>query len=326
MSILKFSNLANHNKKTIKQFNRVNEYLEKNLKDKYLWHKSYFADMNTLMRVCSKSFGFFKITPKELISPKFKGSEQEKERTARKKKESSYPRFTTSSFNRHLEQFNLSLYEGIEFKGLFKPVWLKCPIHGAFKVSNPLVLLNEKSTPCAACRGSKGLLTNEEYITRAKLIHGEKYLYTKVDYKGVRNKITVTCPFHGDWDVTPYDHLYRQIGCPKCNIEGFPKFDNGVLYFLEVAAGKGYKIGITSSEVREHYSRQDLKNIKVLKTWRFQSSQLLEYVEKEIIQKFKQHTYDSTLLLNTTKNEGMFNKNILQEIEQLLEKYSDYWR
>lgn len=324
MSILKLSNIANQNKKTIKQFNLVNNYIEQNLKNKYLWHKSYFIDMNTPMRVCSKSFGFFKIKPKDLISPKFKGSEQEKNRIAKKKKENSYPKFTTSSFNKHLKQFNLSLYEGLKFKGLFTNVWLRCPIHGTFKVSNPLVLLNTKSTPCAACRGEKGCLTSEQYLLKVKLVHGEKYLYTKVNYKGIKKPITVTCPYHGDWNVIAHKHLHKGTGCPRCNIED--KFKGGVLYFLEVANGKAYKIGINNKEINEQYNRQDLKNIKLLYTWRFQNSQLLEYVEKEIIETFKQYKYEGKYLLNNIKNEKMFNQNILNNIISLLDKYSDYWR
>lgn len=44
-------------------------------------------------------------------------------------------------------------------------------------------------------------LTTEEWIARAKEKHGDKYDYSKSIYTGSQNKITVTCPEHGDFEV-----------------------------------------------------------------------------------------------------------------------------
>jgi hypothetical protein len=59
-------------------------------------------------------------------------------------------------------------------------------------------------------------LTQEEFIKKAKMVHGDAYSYDKTNYIRSNLKIIVTCPKegHGDWEVTPNNHLKRK--CPKC--------------------------------------------------------------------------------------------------------------
>ena len=58
-------------------------------------------------------------------------------------------------------------------------------------------------------------MTREEFIEKAKSIHGDKYNYDKVEYHNNRTKVTITCPVHGDFEQIPYDHL-KGKGCKKC--------------------------------------------------------------------------------------------------------------
>ena len=58
--------------------------------------------------------------------------------------------------------------------------------------------------------------TTEEFIQEAKTIHGDKYDYSKVEYKNAYTKICIICPNHGEFWQTPSHHLSGQ-GCPKCN-------------------------------------------------------------------------------------------------------------
>ena len=55
----------------------------------------------------------------------------------------------------------------------------------------------------------------EEFIRKSKLIHGNKYDYSKVDYVNNRVKVIITCPEHGDFIQKPLDHLHGS-GCPEC--------------------------------------------------------------------------------------------------------------
>jgi hypothetical protein len=61
-------------------------------------------------------------------------------------------------------------------------------------------------------------LTTQEFITRAKLIHGDKYDYTKSVYTFSKDKVVITCPTHGDWQQVASAHLFGK-GCKKCGLE-----------------------------------------------------------------------------------------------------------
>ena len=52
--------------------------------------------------------------------------------------------------------------------------------------------------------GESKKLTTPEFIERAKEIHGDKYDYSKVDYKGATHKIEIICPDHGKFSQSPY--------------------------------------------------------------------------------------------------------------------------
>ena len=41
-------------------------------------------------------------------------------------------------------------------------------------------------------------LTTEEFVEKAKKIHGDKYDYSKVEYKSGKNKVCIICLKHGD--------------------------------------------------------------------------------------------------------------------------------
>jgi hypothetical protein len=58
-------------------------------------------------------------------------------------------------------------------------------------------------------------LTIENFIHKAKNIHGDKYDYSLVCYKNNRTKITIICPNHGEFEQRPYNHLSGH-GCVKC--------------------------------------------------------------------------------------------------------------
>ncbi len=56
---------------------------------------------------------------------------------------------------------------------------------------------------------------NLSFFEKAKLKHGDKYLYTLVKYVNSEVKVKITCPEHGVFEQRPTNHLQGQ-GCPKC--------------------------------------------------------------------------------------------------------------
>ena len=59
------------------------------------------------------------------------------------------------------------------------------------------------------------VVTTESFIAEAKEIYGDRYDYSKVDYKNRDHRVIVTCPVHGDFQVYAREHLDGK-GCPKC--------------------------------------------------------------------------------------------------------------
>lgn len=91
-----------------------------------------------------------------------------------------------------------------------------CPKHGEFWQTPKSHLLYE----CEKCsyekRGLKNRKSSEEFIEKAKTVHGNKYDYSKVLYKTAKTPITIICSKHGEFIQKPNDHLNGK-GCPKCN-------------------------------------------------------------------------------------------------------------
>lgn len=59
-------------------------------------------------------------------------------------------------------------------------------------------------------------LTQEEFIERAKKVHGDKYLYDKTIYSGALKAVTISCPVHGDFQQRAATHL-NGSGCMLCS-------------------------------------------------------------------------------------------------------------
>lgn len=67
---------------------------------------------------------------------------------------------------------------------------------------------------CPKC-AKKYRPTTDEWIRKARKVHGDKYLYDKVSYNGSDKKVLITCPIHGDFWQEAASHL-SGVGCPKC--------------------------------------------------------------------------------------------------------------
>ena len=62
--------------------------------------------------------------------------------------------------------------------------------------------------------------TTEEFINECKLIYGDTYDYSLVDYKNNKQKIKIICKDHDEFEQRASSHL-RGSGCKKCSDESF---------------------------------------------------------------------------------------------------------
>jgi hypothetical protein len=79
-----------------------------------------------------------------------------------------------------------------------------------------------RGSGCPKCSSEgyteKQILGNEEFIRRAKLVHGDKYDYSQVDYRRNVKKVKIFCKTHNEYFFqTPHGHM-RGLGCRKCGI------------------------------------------------------------------------------------------------------------
>lgn len=67
---------------------------------------------------------------------------------------------------------------------------------------------------CPYCYGNVRLST-EEFVERAKIVHGDKYDYYLVEYVNNSTKVKIICHEHGVFEQTPNSHLQGKK-CPRC--------------------------------------------------------------------------------------------------------------
>ena len=107
-------------------------------------------------------------------------------------------------------------YSKTQYINKREKVCIICPIHGEFwqEASSHL-----KGCGCPKCgkesSQKRQSLNTEQFIERAKKIHGNKYDYSKTEYINSSTKVCIICPIHGEFWQRPTEHL-RGRGCKKC--------------------------------------------------------------------------------------------------------------
>lgn len=103
-------------------------------------------------------------------------------------------------------------YSKTFYDGSAKKITVICSKHGEFKAW-PIDFLKGMRCPC--CRNEERKSTTEEFIAKAKKVHGNRYDYSKVNYINVKTKVEIICPVHGSFWQRPDGHL-SGFGCAKC--------------------------------------------------------------------------------------------------------------
>ena len=138
-------------------------------------------------------------------------------------------------------------YSKVEYVNNRTKVCIICPTHGEF-YQEPISHMN--GFGCAKCNNRKRL-TTEEFVEHARMVHGDKYDYSKVDYKNNQTKVCITCKEHGDFFQTPLHHLGGH-GCPKCNGGASSSTEE----FIEKAKNvHGDRYGYSRTQYKNYFSK-----------------------------------------------------------------------
>ena len=108
-------------------------------------------------------------------------------------------------------------YSKTEYVNNHTDICIVCPIHGEFTQSPQGHLRGKGCRKCSyEYRGLMHRLTNEEFIAKSKIIHGDKYDYSITQYNGYENDVEIICPIHGKFKQNADSHLQGH-GCQLCN-------------------------------------------------------------------------------------------------------------
>lgn len=113
-----------------------------------------------------------------------------------------------------LKHGNKYSYQNVEWQGNWVKTNITCLDHGDFLQAPGSHLQGHGCPRCYHERASR------EFLDRAKEIHGDKYDYSKVVYKGCFDKVVIGCKDHGDFLQQPNAHIGKlRQGCVKCHRE-----------------------------------------------------------------------------------------------------------
>ena len=114
--------------------------------------------------------------------------------------------------NIHIDDkgYPLYIYDNTIYINTNTMISIDCPKHGKFLL-RPTTHLN--GTGCPTCN-SNTLITKEEFIKKAQLIHNNKFDYSLVKIENIYQKVIIICE-HGRFEQLAYSHL-RGHSCIKC--------------------------------------------------------------------------------------------------------------
>ena len=128
-------------------------------------------------------------------------------------------KLTTEEFIKRAKEKHGNIYDYSKtvYKKYNEKVCIVCPVHGEFWQTPNEHLTGSGCSKCSyEKRGKTRRKTRDAFIKRAKVVHKNKYDYSKVDYKTENTKVCIICPAHGEFWQTPHSHLSGK-GCPHCS-------------------------------------------------------------------------------------------------------------
>lgn len=171
--------------------------------------------------------------------------------------------FIKEAVLKHGDMYDYSMVKYINNK---EKIAIICPYHGVFHQTPSSHIL--QGSGCNKCvRENNGVLqrkSTENFIKDSISIHGNRYSYLKTEYICSWEKVIITCSIHGDFYVTPTNHL-SGCGCVHCTKAGSPHIKKnwinragnklGVFYIIHCFGNDEsfYKMGITFNSLKNRY-------------------------------------------------------------------------
>jgi predicted nucleic-acid-binding Zn-ribbon protein len=131
------------------------------------------------------------------------------------------PKRTTAQFIVEAKRIHGDLYDysKVNYTTAHGKVDIICEDHGLFTQKATIHL---RGSQCPACRAEQASdrqrLSTQEFVAKAREVHGERYDYSQVNYTNATSKVEILCAQHGAFQQVPNSHL-TGCGCPQCAVE-----------------------------------------------------------------------------------------------------------
>lgn len=199
--------------------------------DRYDYLKVVYVKAIQKVIIICKEHGEFEQTPsKHLLG----GCKQCAMETLAIKKRSSTPQFIQKAKAVHGD--NKYDYSKVVYVKAVQSIIIICKQHGEFYQTPNHHLTGYGCNKC----GGRAKSNTQEFIEKAKEVHGDRYDYSKAVYIKSTQKIIIICKTHGEFGQQPSNHLSGQ-GCSKCAniIKGYFKRSNTQEFIENVKAIHG---------------------------------------------------------------------------------------
>lgn len=110
-------------------------------------------------------------------------------------------------------------YSKVQYNGIWSYIEIICPTHGEF---TQRAVQHRRGFECKKCRFDKMRTSQEDFIKRVVEIHGEKYDLSEIEYVIHSQKVKLTCPLHGSFNIRP-QILLSGAGCRECGVQKLRK-------------------------------------------------------------------------------------------------------
>lgn len=290
--------------------------------DRYNYSKVQYNGAKTKICIICPEHGEFWQTPSDHISKLANCPLCGKKATYEKQ------RLSTEEFIEKAKQVHGDRYDysKVEYRTAKIKIQIGCYKHGWFwqKPNNHLYGQNCPECGKESCIQSHTLST-EEFIQRARGVHGDKYNYSKANYINSQTKICIICPIHGEFEQIANNHI-KGAGCPKCSqsqgerlIENYLK-DNSIEYISQ------YEVSIDTTINSSGYAYIDFylpeKDIYIEYNG-IQHYKYVPFLHKGGIIDFNKQIERDNFIRNMYKKK-LIEFSYLQSDEEILEKLNEF--
>ncbi|MDA7744856.1 hypothetical protein N8911_02030, partial [bacterium] len=203
--------ISQGNKRRLSREEFINKCIEIH-EDLYDYSNVQYQGMGGKVIIICREHGDFKQTPSSHLNgsgcPKCGLISQGNKRKL------SIEDFVSRSNKIHGDRYD---YSNVDYVNNFTEIEIVCSVHGVFCQRPDFHIRGSGCPKCSIIeQHEKQKKTTKEFVVDSRLVHGDLYDYSEVNYTGGKNKVTMICRTHGKFLQTPNNHL-SGTGCPNCN-------------------------------------------------------------------------------------------------------------